>query len=126
MRGFPTRLPSNFRARLSAESLIDCPGIIPTTLNTAYDYQDRAIALWPDNLAGWKVGRIGAPWFDNELGPTVVVSDFGNNAELLLGPAIPAAPSCSRRSLMSPVQPAARWCGPNPLAQPAAVDAGLL
>jgi 2-keto-4-pentenoate hydratase len=25
----------------------------------------------------------------NELGPTVVVSDFGNNAGLLLGPAIP-------------------------------------
>jgi 2-keto-4-pentenoate hydratase len=159
------------RARLSAQALIDFPGTIPTTLNTAYAYQDRAIALWPDTLAGWKVGRIGPPWLErvgedrlvgpifrrgirlappdapvefpvfeggfaaveaafvfrlgadaesdktqwtaeeaarlvsgvhvgieaagsplaaiNELGPTVVVSDFGNNAGLLLGPAIP-------------------------------------
>jgi 2-keto-4-pentenoate hydratase len=158
------------RARLEAESLLDFPGTIPSTLNTAYAYQDRAIALWPDNVAGWKVGRIGPPWLErvgedrlvgpifrrgirlappealidfpvfkggfaaieaefvfrlgvdaepdktqwtaeeaaqvvsglhigietagsplaaiNELGPTVVVSDFGNNAGLLLGPAI--------------------------------------
>jgi 2-keto-4-pentenoate hydratase len=159
------------RARLGAEALLDFPGTVPTTLNTAYAYQDRAIALWPDNVAGWKVGRIGPPWLErvgedrlvgpifrrgirlappdalvefpvfkggfaaveaefvfrlaadaepdktlwspeeaaqlvsgvhvgieaagsplaaiNELGPTVVVSDFGNNAGLLLGPAIP-------------------------------------
>ncbi|HEY0339627.1 MAG TPA: hypothetical protein VGC34_02375 [Steroidobacteraceae bacterium] len=159
------------RARLGAEALPDFPGTVPTTLNTAYAYQDRAIALWPDNVAGWKVGLIGAPWLErvgedrlvgpifrrgirlappdaqvefpvfkggfaalepgfvfrlgadaepdkthwtieeasrlvtgahvgieaagsplaviNELGPTVVVSDFGNNAGLLLGPAIP-------------------------------------
>jgi len=159
------------RARLGAQSLLDFPGTIPATLNTAYAYQDRAIALWPDNLAGWKVGRIGPPWLErvgedrlvgpifrrgirlappgalvefpvfeggyaaveaefvvrlaadadpdkihwsvaeatqlisglhvgieaagsplaaiNDLGPTVVVSDFGNNAGLLLGPAIP-------------------------------------
>jgi 2-keto-4-pentenoate hydratase len=158
------------RARLDGEALLDFPGPIPTTLNTAYAYQDRAIALWPDNVAGWKVGRIGPPWLArvgedrlvgpifrrgirlappgalidfpafkggfaaieaefvfrlaadaepdkthwtaeeagqlvstlhvgietagsplaaiNELGPTVVVSDFGNNAGLLLGPAI--------------------------------------
>jgi 2-keto-4-pentenoate hydratase len=50
------------RARLGAQALFDFPGTVPTTLNTAYAYQDRAIALWPDNVAGWKVGRIGAPW----------------------------------------------------------------
>jgi 2-keto-4-pentenoate hydratase len=159
------------RARLNAEALLDFPGTVPATLNTAYAYQDRAIALWPDNVAGWKVGRIGPPWLErvgedrlvgpifrrgirlappealiefpvfkggfaaveaefvfrlaadaepdktlwtpeeaaqlvstvhvgietagsplatiNELGPTVVVSDFGNNTGLLLGPAIP-------------------------------------
>jgi 2-keto-4-pentenoate hydratase len=158
------------RARLNAEALLDFPGTIPTTLNTAYAYQDRAIALWPDNVAGWKVGRIGPPWLEqvgedrlagpifrrgirlappeaviefpvfkggfaaieaefvfrlgadadpdktawtvqeaaqlistvhvgietagsplaaiNELGPAVVVSDFGNNTGLLLGPAV--------------------------------------
>src|SRR5271155_5103863 len=50
------------RARLDAAALPDFPGSIPATLNTAYAYQDRAIALWPDFVAGWKVGRIGEPW----------------------------------------------------------------
>jgi 2-keto-4-pentenoate hydratase len=159
------------RARLDATALPDFPGSIPATLNTAYAYQDRAIALWPDFVAGWKVGRIGEPWLErlgedrlvgpifrrgirlappeqmvefpvfedgfaaveaefvfrlgadapsdkvqwtpdeasriamalhigietagsplasiNDLGSAVVVSDFGNNAGLLLGPAIP-------------------------------------
>jgi 2-keto-4-pentenoate hydratase len=159
------------RARLDATPLPDFPGDIPATLNTAYAYQDRAIALWPDFVAGWKVGRIGGPWLEklgedrlvgpifrrgirlappdlvvefpvfeggfaaveaefvfrlaadapsdklqwtpeeasrlatamhigietagsplasiNDLGGAVVVSDFGNNAGLLLGPAIP-------------------------------------
>ena len=52
------------RARLDATSLPDFPGDIPATLNAAYAYQDRAIALWPDFLAGWKVGRIGPPWLE--------------------------------------------------------------
>ena len=159
------------RARLDATALPDFPGSIPATLNTAYAYQDRAIALWPDFVAGWKVGRIGEPWLErlgedrlvgpifrrgirlappeqlvefpvfeggfaaveaefvfrlgadapsdkvhwtpdeaariamalhigietagsplatiNDLGGAVVVSDFGNNAGLLLGPSIP-------------------------------------
>jgi 2-keto-4-pentenoate hydratase len=159
------------RARLDAAPLPDFPGSIPATLSTAYAYQDRAIALWPDFVAGWKVGRIGAPWLErlgedrlvgpifrrgirlappeqlvefpvfeggfaaveaefvfrlgadapsdkvqwtpeeasrlamamhigietagsplatiNDLGGAVVVSDFGNNAGLLLGPVIP-------------------------------------
>jgi 2-keto-4-pentenoate hydratase len=159
------------RARLDAAALADFPGSIPTTLNSAYAYQDRAIALWPDFLAGWKVGGIGEPWLQrlgedrlvgpifrrglrlappeqlvefpvfeggyaavaaefvfrlgtdvpsdkvqwtaaeaaqlamalhigvetagsplagiNELGAAVVISDFGNSAGLLLGPAIP-------------------------------------
>jgi 2-keto-4-pentenoate hydratase len=158
------------RARLGAQTLPNFPGTIPDTLNAAYAYQDRAIALWPDHLAGWKVGGIGPPWLErvgedrlvgpifrrgirlappgarvdfpvfaggyaaieaefvarlgadadpdkvqwspeearelvsglhvgieaagsplaaiNDLGPTVVVADFGNNAGLLLGPAI--------------------------------------
>src|SRR3979490_2859259 len=49
------------RARLDATALPDFPGSIPATLNTAYAYQDRAIALWPDFVAGWKVGRIAEP-----------------------------------------------------------------
>jgi 2-keto-4-pentenoate hydratase len=158
-------------ARLAATPLAGFPGVVPTSLDSAYRCQDLAIALWPDEVVGWKVGwipdeqqriygeerlvgpifrralhpvtpgatvdvpvfqggfaaveaeyvfRIGAAapadklvWSDdeaaavvgamfigiepassplatiNDLGPAVVVSDFGNNAGLLLGPEIP-------------------------------------
>ena len=158
------------RARLTASSLPAFPGTVPGTLEAAYACQDAAIAQWPDDVQGWKVGRIGEPWFSrlgedrlvgpifsravraarpaevvdfpvfeggfaaveaefivklgvdaeparnewspedaalvvgamhvgvetagsplatiNELGPTVVVSDFGNNAGLIVGPSI--------------------------------------
>lgn len=157
-------------ARLSARALPEYPGPLPKTLADAYARQDAAMALWPDDIAGWKVGGIPAPWTArlresrlvgpifrrqlwrtsaattaslpvipggfaaveaeyvfvlaesaplgrtewtpgqaaelvrelrvgielagsplatiNELGPAVVVSDFGNNAGLLLGPPI--------------------------------------
>jgi 2-keto-4-pentenoate hydratase len=157
------------RARLEATSLPGFPGLLPTTLATAYACQDAAIALWPDRIQGWKVGRILEPWMSrfgedrlvgpvfakgvwdangvvdfpvfhggfaaveaefivrlgadptpakanwtateasalvaalhvgietagsplatiNELGPPVVISDFGNNAGLIVGPVIP-------------------------------------
>src|SRR6185437_9486046 len=62
------------RARLDAEALPAFPGTLPTTLNSAYAYQDRAIALWPDHLVGWKVGGIGQTWLrrvgeDRLVGP---------------------------------------------------------
>jgi 2-keto-4-pentenoate hydratase len=154
-------------ARMAASALQDYPGPLPATLADAYARQDAAIALWPDDIAGWKVGGITDPWAErfgasrlvgpifhrhlwharsdastpvpvipdgfaaieaeyvfvlgvcapaervhwtpaqaadlvgelrvgielagsplvtiNELGPAVVVSDFGNNAGLLLG-----------------------------------------
>lgn len=160
------------RARLAGVSVPAFPGDIPTSLDAAYACQDAAIAMWPDDVQGWKVGRIGEPWlsrlgedrlvgpiftravhlarggvqvvefpvFDggfaaveaefiarlgvdapagktdwtaadvgelvaalhvgietagsplatiNELGSAVVVSDFGNNAGLIVGPEIP-------------------------------------
>ena len=159
------------RARLDAAPLPGFPGLMPTSLTAAYDHQDAALGLWPDHVAGWKIGRIAPPWsarfgeerlvgpifcrgirhvqpgdaaeypvFEggfaaveaefvfrlladppadkvgwtveeaaalecalhigiatagsplaaiNELGPTVIISDFGNNAGLLLGPEIP-------------------------------------
>jgi 2-keto-4-pentenoate hydratase len=49
-------------ARLSAHALRDYPGPLPATLAEAYARQDAAIGLWPDALAGWKVGGIGEPW----------------------------------------------------------------
>ena len=157
-------------ARRKALPLKDFPGEIPAGLQAAYAIQDAAIERWPDQIGGWKVGRIpvaledgfgidrlagpifrdtirlaaGAdsldmPVFDggfaaieaeyvavmgrdapagklswtreeaaemiadlciglevassplktiNELGPPVVVSDFGNNAGLVVGPSI--------------------------------------
>jgi 2-keto-4-pentenoate hydratase len=50
------------RARLHAEALPAFPNGIPATLDDAYATQDCAIGLWPDHLAGWKVGRIDPPW----------------------------------------------------------------
>jgi 2-keto-4-pentenoate hydratase len=157
-------------ARLSATPLDAYPGTVPADMDFAYRCQDEAIALWPDEIAGWKVGWIGADqqevygeervvgpifrafvrevrldeeveipvyrggfaaveaeyvfrlradappdkvtWTDdeaadmvgsmyvgvepassplatiNDLGPAVVVSDFGNNAGLLVGPEV--------------------------------------
>jgi 2-keto-4-pentenoate hydratase len=160
------------RARLTASALPDFPGTVPRTLEAAYTCQDAAIAQWPDEVRGWKVGRIGEPWLSrlgedrlvgpifgravwgarragevidfpvfeggfaaveaefvvklgvdaepgrtewtpqdaaplvgalhvgietagsplasiNALGPAVVISDFGNNAGLIVGPEIP-------------------------------------
>lgn len=54
-------------ARLRAEALTDYPGAPPQSLAEAYAIQDEAIRLWPDSVAGWKVGRINPPW-DTQLG----------------------------------------------------------
>jgi len=157
-------------ARQEGRALDGFPGDQPSDLATSYRIQDEAIALWPDEIAGWKIGRVqphqvaelgadrlagpifkrnvwianGAavdfPVFDrgfaaveaeyvfrigrdappaklewtpgdaislietmhvgvetagsplatiNDLGATVVVSDFGNNHGLILGPEVP-------------------------------------
>lgn len=47
-------------ARLAARPLVGLPGPMPQTLAEAYQIQDAAIALWPDAIAGWKVGRVPA------------------------------------------------------------------
>ena len=171
------------QARMRAAPMQGFPGPIPRLLSEGYAVQDRAIAMWPDELVGWKVGYIAPerrdaagderlvgpvfrralwqagdgpvpfPVFNggfaaveaeyafrlahdapperrewsaeqardiagamhvavetagsplatiNELGPRVVVSDFGNNAGLILGAEIrggarldPAALTCS-------------------------------
>src|SRR5690606_33864113 len=45
-------------ARLSSTPLAGFPGEVPPNLETAYRCQDAAIDLWPDEIGGWKVGRI--------------------------------------------------------------------
>ncbi len=46
------------RARLSATLLGHYPGPIPPDMASAYAVQDAAISLWPDEIAGWKVGLV--------------------------------------------------------------------
>ncbi len=46
------------RARRSATALPDYPGPVPSDLATGYRVQDAALKLWPDEVVGWKVGRV--------------------------------------------------------------------
>ena len=62
------------RARLAGQSLPGFPGTAPDDLVTAYAIQDLAIAAWPDQVAGWKVGFIAPERRD------------GSGDERLLGP----------------------------------------
>jgi 2-keto-4-pentenoate hydratase len=45
-------------ARQAASALMQYPGARPVDLDTAYAIQAHAIATWPDQVAGWKVGKI--------------------------------------------------------------------
>lgn len=45
-------------ARLKAKALDGYPGPVPADLAAAYAVQDAAIELWPDDIAGWKIGLI--------------------------------------------------------------------
>ncbi len=54
------------RARREARALPGFPGVLPTSLQAAYACQDAAIALWPDHIAGWKVGYISPARRDSD------------------------------------------------------------
>jgi 2-keto-4-pentenoate hydratase len=45
-------------ARLRARALPAFPGPLPADMAAGYLCQDAAIELWPDEVIGWKVGRI--------------------------------------------------------------------
>ena len=47
-------------SRLAAHSISAFPGAMPEDLDAAYAIQDAAIDMWPDEIQGWKVGRIGS------------------------------------------------------------------
>jgi 2-keto-4-pentenoate hydratase len=82
-------------ARLAGRSLPAYPGALPTSLAEAYHIQTQAISIWPDRLAGWKVGRINAPFdvtygTDRLAGPIFSrqmtrTSETGGNAFLFSG-----------------------------------------
>lgn len=58
------------QARKSGSALPGFPGAVPDTMADAYAIQDRSIANWGDDVAGWKVGgvpsahvdRLGTHW----------------------------------------------------------------
>ena len=54
----PTIARQLVAARLSGQPLPDFPGRLPPDLASAYAVQEAAIELWPDEVAGWKVGLI--------------------------------------------------------------------
>lgn len=45
-------------ARLNADSFASYPGPLPPDLASAYACQNAAIEMWPDKVAGWKIGKI--------------------------------------------------------------------
>ncbi|MET1755735.1 2-keto-4-pentenoate hydratase [Novosphingobium sp. RD2P27] len=72
-------------ARRTARSLAEWPGTLPDTLEDAYAVQLAAIALWDDDIAGWKVGRLSPDLearygVDRFLGP-VFAADIAVAAE---------------------------------------------
>lgn len=60
------------QARLGAQALSDYPGRAPVDFAEAYRCQDRAIELWPDEIAGWKIGIV-PPDRRAQLGSTHLV-----------------------------------------------------
>lgn len=48
-------------ARLSLQALPGFPGTVPESLDQSYAIQEIAISLWPDEIAGWKVGLVPEP-----------------------------------------------------------------
>jgi 2-keto-4-pentenoate hydratase len=45
-------------ARREARALPGFPGAPPADLDAGYKVQDEAIALWQDEIVGWKIGRV--------------------------------------------------------------------
>ena len=76
-------------ARLAARSLAAFPGELPADLAAGYRVQEAAIGLWPDAIAGWKVGRI-APELQAALGAERVMGPlFAKNVSLASAAATP-------------------------------------
>lgn len=66
-------------ARRDAGQVAAYPGQMPTELDTAYKIQDKAIALWQDDITGWKVGGINGAWVDTLQTPRLVGPVFAMN-----------------------------------------------
>jgi 2-keto-4-pentenoate hydratase len=80
------------RARLAARPLLAYPGPVPADLAAAYACQERAIELWPDVVAGWKVARIGADWAERYPAPRLNGPVFARNVHVAANGELPACP----------------------------------
>lgn len=60
--GADSRAAAFVEARLAGSAIAAYPGEMPVSIAEAYDIQADAIRLWPDKIAGWKVGRINPPF----------------------------------------------------------------
>jgi 2-keto-4-pentenoate hydratase len=79
------------RARRSASALPAFPGAVPPDLDSAYGCQEAAIALWPDRIAGWKIGRI-APELEAVHGQSRLAGPIFEQAVSRAGPGPVAFP----------------------------------
>lgn len=77
-------------ARLLASALAAFPGALPQTLDDAYAVQRAALDLWPDEIAGWKVGRMSSDLADR----------FGTNR--FVGPIFRASVSRASQGAAAP------------------------
>jgi 2-keto-4-pentenoate hydratase len=66
-------------ARQRATALHFFPGDLPADLAAGYACQDEAIALWPDQIAGWKVGFIATDRRDASADDRVIGPIFCKN-----------------------------------------------
>jgi 2-keto-4-pentenoate hydratase len=66
-------------ARLDARALEAFPGVEPVSLEQGYLIQEVAIHLWPDQIAGWKIGLV-APALRERLGSDRVAGPIFSKA----------------------------------------------
>lgn len=76
------------KARRDGAGLAVYPGVMPTTMNAAYDIQDAAIALDGRPVAGWKLGRI-APDQQEAMGAARFVGPVFAEDMVFLGEEVP-------------------------------------
>ncbi|TWB44396.1 2-keto-4-pentenoate hydratase [Nitrospirillum pindoramense] len=66
-------------ARRAARFLPGYPGPAPIDLAQGYAAQEVAIGLWPDRIAGWKIGRIPLDWEETLGQPRLAGPIFARN-----------------------------------------------
>ncbi|TWB17209.1 2-keto-4-pentenoate hydratase [Nitrospirillum amazonense] len=80
-------------ARRAARSLPGYPGPTPIDLAQGYAAQEVAIGLWPDRIAGWKIGRIPPDWEETLGEPRLAGPIFARNVWLAEGGAVTPFPT---------------------------------